>query len=153
MNNFKKFKVVPDLPEKLKSLLAIANNLWLTWNPEAIKLFITLDSDLWEKNQHNPIRMLGEISQEKLDELDADEAFLSEVQRVNEQLEQYLHNLHSVNNSQHVSIAYFSAEYVGLFKKYLKYGEVALLIGIIIFLFVSHLISKYTKREIEKNIN
>ena len=30
-----------------------------------------MDGDLWEKNQHNPMRMLGEISQEKLDELAA----------------------------------------------------------------------------------
>jgi starch phosphorylase len=111
MGNFKKFKVVPDLPEKLKPLLVIAANLWLTWNPEAIKLFITMDGDLWEKNQHNPIRMLGEISQEKLDELVHDEGFLSEVQRVSEQLEQYLHLLQSINHTQQVSIAYFSAEY------------------------------------------
>jgi len=62
MGNYKKFKVVPDLPENLKPLLDIASNLWLTWNPEAIKLFITLDGDLWEKSLHNPMRMLGEIS-------------------------------------------------------------------------------------------
>ena len=111
MGNFKKFKVVPDLPEKLKPLLAIASNLWLTWNPEAIKLFITMDGDLWEKNQHNPIRMLGEVSQEKLDELAHDEGFLSEVQRVSEQLDQYLHMLRSINHTQQVSVAYFSAEY------------------------------------------
>jgi starch phosphorylase len=111
MNNFMKFKVIPDLPEKLKPLLIIANNLWLTWNPEAIKLFITLDSDLWEKNQHNPIRMLGEVSQEKLDELAGDEAFLSEVQRVQDQLEGYLHLLQGLNHTQQVSVAYFSAEY------------------------------------------
>lgn len=111
MANYKKFKVVPDLPEKLKPLLEIAANLWLTWNPEAIKLFITMDGDLWEKNQHNPVRMLGEISQEKLEELARDEGFLSEVQRVGEQLHQYLHVLHSINHDQNVSIAYFSAEY------------------------------------------
>jgi len=111
MANFKKFKVVPDLPEKLKPLLDIAANLWLTWNPEAIKLFITMDSDLWEKNQHNPVRMLGEISQEKLEELAHDEGFLSEVQRVGEQLDQYLHVLRSINHEQKASIAYFSAEY------------------------------------------
>ena len=111
MGIFKKFKVVPDLPEKLKPLLVIASNLWLTWNPEAIKLFITMDSDLWEKNQHNPIRILGEISQEKLDELAHDEGFLSELQRVSEQLDQYLHLLSSINRTQQVSIAYFSAEY------------------------------------------
>ncbi|MCU0275880.1 MAG: alpha-glucan family phosphorylase [Acidobacteria bacterium] len=111
MGNFRKFKVVPDLPEKLKPLLEIAGNLWLTWNPEAIKLFITLDGDLWERSQHNPMRMLGEISQEKLEELTHDEGFLSEVQRVGEQLDQYLHLVRGINHAQQVSIAYFSAEY------------------------------------------
>jgi len=111
MDNFKKFKVVPDLPEKLKPLSDIATNLWLTWNPEAIKLFITMDGDLWEKNQHNPVRMLGEISQEKLEELAHDEGFLSEVQRVGEQLVQYLHVVRGINHDRQVRIAYFSAEY------------------------------------------
>ncbi len=111
MPSFKKFKVIPDLPEKLKPLLEIASNLWLTWNPEAIKLFINLDGDLWEKNQHNPVRMLGEISQEKLEDLARDEGFLSEVQRVGEQLDQYLHVLRSINHDHTASIAYFSAEY------------------------------------------
>jgi glycogen phosphorylase len=111
MGIYRKFKVVPDLPEKLKPLLDIAANLWLTWNPEAIKLFITMDSDLWEKNQHNPVRMLGEISQEKLEDLAHDEGFLSEVQRVGEQLDQYLHVLRSINHSAQTSVAYFSAEY------------------------------------------
>ena len=50
-------------------------------------------------------------------------------------------------------IAYFSYAYIGLFKRYFKYGEVALLIGIIVFLFISHLISKYARREIESNGN
>ncbi|HUT95961.1 MAG TPA: hypothetical protein VMW82_00035 [Candidatus Paceibacterota bacterium] len=48
-------------------------------------------------------------------------------------------------------IAYFSSVYLDLFKKYLKYGEAALLIGIIIFLFISHLISKYARKGIENN--
>ena len=48
-------------------------------------------------------------------------------------------------------IAYFSSAYIGLFKKYLKYGEVALLIGIVIFLVISHFLSKYTRKEIESN--
>ncbi len=111
MTVFKKFKVVPDLPEALKPLLDIATNLWLTWNPEAIKLFITLDSDLWEKSQHNPVRMLGEISQEKLEELARDEGFLREVQRVSGALAEYLGALQSLNHEQRVHIAYFSAEY------------------------------------------
>jgi starch phosphorylase len=111
MAMFRRFKVVPDLPDKLKPLLEIAANLWLTWNPEAIKLFITMDGDLWERSLHNPMRMLGEISQDKLDELAHDEGFLSEVQQVGEQLEQYLHLLRGINHEQRVNVAYFSAEY------------------------------------------
>lgn len=111
MENLRKFRVVPDLPDKLRPLLEIAGNLWLTWNPDAIKLFINLDGDLWERCQHNPVRMLGEIGQDKLDELARDEGFLSEVQRVGEQLQQYLGSLRSINHERQTSIAYFSAEY------------------------------------------
>jgi glycogen phosphorylase len=108
---FKRYKIVPDLPDTLKPLQTIAFNLWLTWNPEAIKLFIALDDDLWSKTKHNPVRMLGEVSQERLDEISQDEGFLMEMLRVSEQLEQYLNSIKSVNDSRHASIAYFSAEY------------------------------------------
>ncbi len=49
METYRKFKVMPNLPEKLKPLERIAYNLWLASRPDAIKLFITMDSDLWEK--------------------------------------------------------------------------------------------------------
>ena len=35
--NIKKFKVIPEVPKKLKGLYDIAYNLWLYWNPDAIK--------------------------------------------------------------------------------------------------------------------
>ncbi len=107
----RKFKVLPELPEKLKPLLELAYNIWFTWNPEAVKLFIRMDAELWETTQHNPIRMLGEVNQEKLEELAHDEGFLMEVDRVNEQLIQYLANFKSVATGTQCSIAYFSAEY------------------------------------------
>jgi glycogen phosphorylase len=107
----RKFRVLPDLPEKLKSLQAIATNLWMTWHPDAIRLFITMDGDLWEKCMHNPVRMLGEISQEKLEELAADEGFLSELQHVHEAMEQYLNTVRSINDAHTTAVAYFSAEY------------------------------------------
>ncbi len=111
MNSYRKFRVLPDLPEKLKPLQAIAANLWMTWHPDAIRLFITMDGELWEKCLHNPVRMLGEISQEKLEELAADEGFVVEVQRVHEALEQYVNTVRSINDARATSIAYFSAEY------------------------------------------
>ncbi len=111
MESFRKFKVIPDIPEPLLPLRELAFNLWFTWNPDAIRLFIQMDSDLWETTLHNPVRMLGEINQDKLEELAHDEGFIMELARVSEQLRQYLHNQKSVNESRTCSIAYFSAEY------------------------------------------
>jgi membrane protein DedA with SNARE-associated domain len=48
-------------------------------------------------------------------------------------------------------IAYFSSACLDLFKRYLKYGEIALLIGIVVFLLISHFISKYARKGIENN--
>jgi len=56
------FKVIPSLPEPLKPLLEIAHNLWWTWHPEAVRLFVRLDRSAWSLFNHNPVRMLGNIS-------------------------------------------------------------------------------------------
>lgn len=47
--------------------------------------------------------------------------------------------------------AYFSSFSLDLLKKYVKYGEVGLLIGIIIFFVLMHLLSKIGKEEIEED--
>ncbi len=78
------FTVVPSLPERLAPLERLAWNLWYTWNPEAIELWRRLDRDLWEQAYHNPVRMLGMISQEKLEEAAHNESFLSEMEQVAE---------------------------------------------------------------------
>lgn len=115
MARIKKFKVVPYLPEKLKPLLKIANNMWWVWNFEAIELFRRLDVDLWGETDHNPIKLLGEISQKKLDETAETESFIAHMKRVEEELEWHLNrkswfdeNAHNAENAQ---IAYFSAEF------------------------------------------
>lgn len=111
MTEYMQFHVIPQLPEKLSQLARIAGNLWMAWNPTAIKLFITMDSDLWERCQHNPVKMLGEITQDRLNELAADEGFIIELQRVAEMLDQYLQVAHSLQHQNKIRIAYFSAEY------------------------------------------
>lgn len=112
MNGFKTFKVVPDVPEKLKGLYDIAYNVWLTWYPDAIRLFWRMDAELWNKSQHNPVKVLGEVSQTRLEELANDEAYVVEVERVHKKLEDYLSSIkkHS-SEERECSIAYFSLEY------------------------------------------
>ena len=75
-NRVHKFTVLPKLPDNLKPLLEIAYNLWWSWNPDAVDLFRLLDSDLWEKTRHNPVRMLGIIDKKKLDKISNNDSFI-----------------------------------------------------------------------------
>ncbi|HPN14310.1 MAG TPA: DUF3417 domain-containing protein, partial [Spirochaetota bacterium] len=83
----KKFKVVPNLPDRIKPLLKIASNMWWVWNFEAIELFRRLDVELWREVSHNPIKMLGSISQKLLDEAAASESFLAHMEKVEKELD------------------------------------------------------------------
>ena len=109
--DIKKFKVIPGIPEKLKGLYDIAYNLWLDWNPDAIKLFIRMDDRLWDKTRHNPVKMLGEISQERLDELAKDDAYVVEVARIQKKQDDYMQSPNSKTKDEKTCIAYFSLEY------------------------------------------
>ncbi len=112
MYQFKTFKVIPDVPDKLKGLVDIAYNVWLSWTPDAIKLFLRMDEELWNKTHHNPVMMLGEISQTRLEELAKDESYVVEVARVRDQLEKYITNVKKHGcNGKPCNIAYFSLEY------------------------------------------
>ena len=109
--------VVPALPDRLSALDRLARNLWYTWNPEAIELWRRLDRDLWEEAYHNPVRMLGMISQERLEEASRNESFVLQMEQVVEALERYVESktpyaFHLENNlDPSFRVAYFSAEY------------------------------------------
>ncbi|MCP4157100.1 MAG: glycosyltransferase family 1 protein [bacterium] len=112
MNGFRKFKVIPDVPEKLRGLYDIAYNVWISWEPDAIKLFLRMDEVLWNETHHNPVKMLGEISQKRLEELAGDEGYVIEVERVRTKMHQYLAGMTKVGGKRREhSIAYFSLEY------------------------------------------
>ena len=46
---FNKITVNPQLPKRIEKLSEISNNLWWSWNTEFLKLFKTIDIDLWER--------------------------------------------------------------------------------------------------------
>jgi starch phosphorylase len=107
----KTFKVMPDVPEKLTPLYDIAYNIKLYWTPDTIKLFTRMDSKLWDNTRHNPVKMLGEIKQERLNELAADEGYVLEVSRIHKNLQEYLDFSKTQAPPQTPSIGYFSLEY------------------------------------------
>lgn len=84
------FRVVPYLPESLKPLMEIGTNLWWTWNAEAISLFSRLDRELWEATKHNPVKLLGAISQEKLDRAAMDKTFIHQLNTVQVNLREHM---------------------------------------------------------------
>jgi starch phosphorylase len=86
----KTFHVQPALPERLRPLEDLAYNLRWSWDHETISLFRRLDRDLWEESGHNPVLMLGSIAQERLREVAQDEAFLAHMDRVAEDLSEYV---------------------------------------------------------------
>lgn len=84
------FRVAPALPEALRPLLEIAHNLWWTWNPKAIDLFLRLDRELWEETGHNPVRMLGQIAQEALDRAASDATYVHALSLTHAALREHL---------------------------------------------------------------
>ncbi len=109
------FNVIPALPKNLEPLREIANNIYWSWNHDAIELFRRLDSHLWEDTHHNPIMLLGLISQERLVEASHDDGFVAHMNRVYLQLNIYLQEItwyqKKYQGSDLPYIAYFSAEF------------------------------------------
>lgn len=109
------YQVTPVIPEKISGLKELAYNLFWTWNPDIFDLFRRIDEDLWENTQHNPVLMLGQVSQQRLNELAEDSGFLSHYARSMNKLNEYLmeetwFQKKYGKNNKHV-YAYFSMEY------------------------------------------
>lgn len=90
MRPIRTFNVSPSLPARLEPLRKLAYNLHWDWNVETKDLFRRLDLDLWESSRHNPVLMLGTISQKRLQEVVEDEGFLAQMDRAALQLDSYL---------------------------------------------------------------
>ncbi len=115
MLKIRNFTVLPALPEALKELETIARNMYWAWNPELVELFKRVDKNLWHESGHNPVKLLGSVTQERLEALAKNQGFVSELNRAAEKLKSYL-NLPTwfdgvCPKSERPTIAYFSAEF------------------------------------------
>jgi starch phosphorylase len=84
------FTVQPHLPDKLRTLRDLAYNLWWTWNPDAVALFVRIDPDLYEKVENSPIKLLSATPQARFEQLEQDDGFLAHLDRVWNKLNDYL---------------------------------------------------------------
>src|SRR5574341_84679 len=110
------YNVVPSLPEPLQRLTDIAYNLRWTWDHETIGLFMRMDQDLWESTHHNPVRMLGEVTQARFEALASDDGFLAHLDRVSRSLDEYMQTprtwyRQTYGEEAAPCVAYFSFEF------------------------------------------
>jgi starch phosphorylase len=111
----RQFFVLPKLPEPLLPLQELSQNLWYCWNWDLVKLFIRLDSEMWEQCHQNPVETLARLPQETLEAAARDDGFLAAMDRVHQKYQDYLkrrkwfHYKYGAHENQ--TLAYFSLEY------------------------------------------
>src|SRR6186713_2982318 len=116
MPNIQTYNVIPNLPPQLEPLREMVFNLWWTWEPSARRLFRHLDPELWNRTNHNPVRMLQLSRQARLVEVAQDKNFLRELKEVHEAYRIYLARTDTYGKTGpgrvlEKPVAYFSAEF------------------------------------------
>jgi starch phosphorylase len=105
----KEFLVRPALPAALQRMSEIALNLHWSWNHSLRSLFRRLDPVIWKASNHNPIVMLGRVSQATLERAAADPRYLALYRRACETHDAYLSA--GATKPSGMMVAYFSMEY------------------------------------------
>lgn len=104
------------LPRRVERLGELAYNLWWTWNPDVQRLYKRIDSDLWEKYDHNPILFLRNVARAKLNAVTHDSYYLDFYDRALLAFDQYMARDDTWYEQNHghamdKEIAYFSTEF------------------------------------------
>ena len=108
------YQIYPSIPKPLAFLEVLSRNLWWGWKQDAITLFRRVEPQIWIESRGNPIRLLSNVSQKRLEELAGDDSFLNHLQRVKDRHKKRVAD----NSASSLSIyekmgpvAYFSMEF------------------------------------------
>ena len=96
------------LPSRLSALETISRNLWWSWTQDARDLFESIDPELWNKVDRNPIALIDKLTLERINELENDKEFLARLDDVADQLDKYMSEK---PDGKSAKVAYFSMEY------------------------------------------
>ena len=105
---WKELAVKSRLPKELKCLDELAHNLWWVWNYEARELWRSLDEDLYEEVNHNPVLLLERLSYSRKEEIVADKEIMKNVKNVCKLFHNYMAEK---PDTKRPSVAYFCMEY------------------------------------------
>jgi len=82
--------VEPALPAALEPLRRLSENLFWTWNTDAVALFERIDRDAWQETVHNPVRLLQRVPSAHWEALADDDGFRRHLERVVEAFDAYM---------------------------------------------------------------
>lgn len=105
---WKKVLIEINIPKELRGLDKISKNIWWSWNYEAVELFESIDYELWEKCEKNPVRLLENLTTEHYQRLIDNNDFMQQYKKVVKKFDNYMKEGRSKSGKQ---IAYFSMEY------------------------------------------
>jgi starch phosphorylase len=108
------YQVYPSIPKPLAFLEVLSRNLWWCWKQDAVTLFRRVEPQLWIASRGNPIYLLSNVSQTRLEELAADDSFLDHLKRVKDRYTKRV--MDNVEPSRSIyetigPVAYFSMEF------------------------------------------
>jgi glycogen phosphorylase len=103
------------LPHALRALLPLSYNLRWSWHRPTAALFETIDAAAWAASGRNPVRLLLDVPQARLDALAGERYFVAEVESLAEGLRRYLRGEAEGRAAEAqragLRVAYFSAEF------------------------------------------
>ncbi|MEI8237905.1 MAG: alpha-glucan family phosphorylase [Actinomycetota bacterium] len=114
MRSVRQFTVVPAVPAPLQALTELATNLHWCWDRDTKRLFHTLDPTLWESTDHDPLRLLAEISEDRWRVLANDPAVVARTNEAHERLREAISAprwFQGRIDSPLGQVAYFSPEF------------------------------------------
>ncbi|AFM18476.1 alpha-glucan phosphorylase [Mycolicibacterium chubuense NBB4] len=120
MKALRRFTVRAHLPERLAALERLSVNLRWSWDKPTQDLFESIDPELWRLVGSDPVGLLGQVGPARLEDLSRDEAFVSRLDALAADLDNYLtrplwYQELADENGQEAAlpngIAYFSMEF------------------------------------------
>ncbi|HWS56858.1 MAG TPA: alpha-glucan family phosphorylase [Pyrinomonadaceae bacterium] len=107
-----------DTPETLAALERLSGNYWWSWVPDGPAVFRDLGQELWDACEHNPRRMLQEVSEFDLMRMLTDPVYVGRVRRLAEGFDEYMAEGARTWAAEHAAgvraerpVAYFCAEF------------------------------------------
>lgn len=105
---WKRIIVKTTLPDELKKLQEITENIWWTWDDEAQELFEAIDPVKWREVEYNPYILAEHVSLSRFEELSKNKKYVAKLNQVYDRFQKYLEGKSELSKPQ---IAYFSMEY------------------------------------------